>query len=207
MASASLPHQGRFAPLRGAQEGILDPSARPPPCEIAGTGRGTGFSGPNKEHGLAAAESRAGAAVPPLSACLSGWTSARDTTASKRPETKAASPEGLATNFVRGLSIPGFRGADPIRSLQSNRQFCALYPRGFGGSQPPRGKTGAYFRAFFAAAIAASAWVTKLSASAIHVRACALRSASNRSRSRAASSFVRYCFRFGSNKPRNSGAS
>lgn len=43
MASASLPHQGRFAPLRGAQAGILDPSASPPPCRYAGTGRGTGL--------------------------------------------------------------------------------------------------------------------------------------------------------------------
>jgi hypothetical protein len=50
--AAVQPHQGRFAPLRGAQAGILDPSGRRRADGIVGTGRGTGLLGPNKEHGL-----------------------------------------------------------------------------------------------------------------------------------------------------------
>lgn len=77
MASASLPHQGRFAPLRGAQEGILDPSARPPPCKIAGTGRGTGFF--RSEQGTRFSSSRAlgrggGAAL----VCVLEWLNVRE---------------------------------------------------------------------------------------------------------------------------------
>jgi len=37
-------HQGRFAPLRGAQVGILDPSSRRRAGPMVGTGRRTGLS-------------------------------------------------------------------------------------------------------------------------------------------------------------------
>ncbi len=41
--AAVQPHQGRFAPLRGAQTGILDPSGRRRAEPMVGTGRGTGL--------------------------------------------------------------------------------------------------------------------------------------------------------------------
>lgn len=48
---AVQPHQGHFVPLRGAQAGIFDLAGCRRAGPMAGTGRGTGLSGPNKEQG------------------------------------------------------------------------------------------------------------------------------------------------------------
>lgn len=54
MASASLPHQGRFAPLRGAREERASLTRQPVrhPLELQGRDEEQGFFGPNKEQGL-----------------------------------------------------------------------------------------------------------------------------------------------------------
>ena len=53
VASASLPHQGRFAPLRGAREERASLTRQPVRhlVELQGRDEEQGFYGPNKEHG------------------------------------------------------------------------------------------------------------------------------------------------------------
>lgn len=117
--------------------GILDPSARPPPFGIAGTGRGTGLFQSEQGTGFR----KEGKTHPqPIHRFVYGLTSAAIANSWHPPSESGQPTEELAANFVHGLSIPGFRGTDPIRSFRNNRQFCALYPRGgWGADSPPRG--------------------------------------------------------------------
>ena len=69
MASVSQPHQGRFAPLRGARKERASLTRQPVrhPLELQGRDEEQGFPGPNKEQGL----EREGKRIPSRSPALS----------------------------------------------------------------------------------------------------------------------------------------
>lgn len=91
MASASLPHQGRFAPLRGAREERASLTRQPVrhPVKLQGRDEEQGFSGPNKEQGL----KEEGAFIPSRSYALSAGLQVEPSQTVGIHQAKAASPQ------------------------------------------------------------------------------------------------------------------